>query len=67
MHACLQRRKRMRKIKISKKKRESEMALFFLRAYMEEAKLLKKISSDILFKIKKKGGTYYGRVYNTYI
>ena len=31
MHACLQRRKRMRKIKRPVKKRESEMALFFVR------------------------------------
>lgn len=49
MHACLQRRKRVRKIKRPVKKRESEMALFFVRVYMEEAKLLKKISSNILF------------------
>lgn len=51
---------------IQKKERVRNGSLF-LRAYMEEAKLLKKNSSDILFKIKKKGGTYYGRVYNTYI
>lgn len=53
MHACLQRRKRMRKIKRPVKKRESEMALFFVRVYMEEAKLLKNLS---YFPYKKKTG-----------
>lgn len=41
----------MRKIKRPVKKRESEMALFFVRVYMEEAKLLKNLS---YFPYKKK-------------
>lgn len=52
---------------IQKKERVRKGSLFFARAYMEEAKLLKKISSDILFKINKKGDIHYGRVCNTYI
>lgn len=56
------------KNKISSKKGESQKWLsFFVRVYIEEAKLLKKISSNILFLIKKKGGMYYGRVCNTYV
>lgn len=51
MHACLQRRKRVRKIKRPEKKRESEMALFFVRVYMGEVKLLKNLS---YFPYKKK-------------